>query len=133
MGQNGPFNYGNTSLASGSMARARLAIAIGAMALAIVGCAWNTRWAGLTQPQAIGAAKEEAIQSSYGGDARLFNLNLWSVEARPTTVSGQRVWLVKFYDAQVMKASCAYAWERGAVRTRHVRCVATELGAGQPQ
>lgn len=91
------------------MARARLAIAVGAMTLAMSGCAWNTEWAGLTKPQASGAAKEEAIQSDYRGDARLFNVNLWSVEARLASVRGQRVWLVKFYDAQVLKASCAYA------------------------
>jgi hypothetical protein len=120
--------------ASRSIARTRLAVAaIAAIALAIVGCAWNAEWAGLTRPQAIGAVKDEAIQSDYRGNARLFNLNLWSVEARPTTDGGQKVWLVKFYDAQVMKASCAYAWQRGRVRTRHVPCAATELGAGMPQ
>jgi hypothetical protein len=115
------------------MGRAWLAIAVGAMTLATIGCTWNADWAGLTERQAIGAAKEEAIESDYRGDARLFNLNLWSVEARPKSVRGQRVWLVKFYDAQAMKASCAYAWARGGVQTRHVRCAATELGAGKPE
>jgi hypothetical protein len=97
------------------------------------GCAWNAEWAGLTKREAISAAKEEAIHSDYRGDARRFNLNLWSVEARPTTVRGQSVWLVKFYDAQALKASCAYVSERGALRTQHVHCAATELGAGKPQ
>jgi hypothetical protein len=115
------------------MACARPVIAVGAMTLAIFGCAWNAEWGGLTKPRAIGAAREEAIRSDYRGDARLFNVNLWSVEARPTTVRGQRLWLVKFYDAQVMKASCAYAWKRGGIRTRLIRCAATELGAGMPQ
>lgn len=90
-------------------------------------------WAGLTKAQATKAAKKEAIRSNYRGDSRLFNLNLWSVQARPIILRGRTMWLVKFYDAQALKASCAYAWVRRGARTRHVRCAATSLGAGKPQ
>ena len=41
------------------MGRGWLAIAVGAMTLATIGCTWNADWAGLTERQAIGAAKEQ--------------------------------------------------------------------------
>lgn len=63
---------------------------VAAAALAIIGCAWSTEWAGLTKVQATEAAKKEAIRSDYRGDARLFNLNLWSIQARPMTVGGRK-------------------------------------------
>jgi hypothetical protein len=105
---------------------------VGAIALATVACSRNSEWAGLTKVQAVDAAKKEAIRSDYDGDGVLFNRNLWSVESRNAKAGGRKVWLVKFYDAQALKASCAYVWARRGVRTRSVSCAATRLGAGKP-
>ncbi len=120
------------ALASGVM-RMPSVIMISSLAVAIAGCAGATQWAGLTKAQAIDAAKEEAIRSDYRGDASRFSRNLWDIDTRRSTFDGRKVWLVKFYDGQALKAACAYAWKRQAARTRHVRCAATALGAGQPE
>lgn len=115
--------------------RLRNALVICAMTLAILGCvASHEEWAGLTEAQAIDAAKKEAIRSDYRGDARLFNLNLWSVDSLAASTADRKVWLVKFYNAQALKASCAYAWrEQPGARTQSVRCATTVLGASKPK
>ena len=116
--------------------RLRHALVVCAMALAMLGCAWHedAEWAGLTKGQAIDAARKEAIRSDYRGDARLFNLNLWSVESLATSTAHRKVWLVKFYDAQALKASCAYAWwAQPGARTQPVRCATTVFGEGKPK
>jgi hypothetical protein len=93
-------------------------------------------YAGLTRAQAARVAKRAVIRSDYGGDAPLFYRNLWDTQMRRTRdAAGRRSWLVKFYDAQALRSSCAYAW-RGPELWAHVRlvpCVQTVLGAGKPR
>ena len=93
-------------------------------------------YAGLTRAQAARVAKRAVIRSDYCGDAPLFYRNLWDTQMRRTRDAvGRRSWLVKFYDAQALRSSCAYAW-RGPELWAHVRlvpCVQTVLGADKPR
>jgi hypothetical protein len=93
-------------------------------------------YAGLTRVEALRWAGRKVIRVDYGGDVPLFNRNLSDVQTRRTPdVAGRRAWLVKFYDAQALRSSCAYAW-RGPVLWAHVHlvpCAKTVLGAGKPK
>jgi len=93
-------------------------------------------YAGLARAEALTWTGQRVIRVNYRGDVALFNRNLSDVQARRTRdAAGRRAWLVKFYDGQALRSSCAYAW-RGQVLWAHVHlvpCAKTVLGAGKPQ
>lgn len=93
-------------------------------------------YAGLTRSEALRVTVRRVIRRDYGGDGPLFYRNLWDKQMRRTReAAGPRAWLVKFYDAQALRSSCAYAW-RGVELWAHVHlapCANTLFGAGKPR
>jgi hypothetical protein len=93
-------------------------------------------YAGLARAEALAWSGRMVIRVNYRGDVALFNRNLSDVQTRRTRdAEGRRAWLVKFYDGQALRSSCAYA-RRGQVPWAHVHlvpCAKTVIGAGKPK
>ena len=96
-------------------------------------CGSHEGYAGLTKRQAMNAAEAEIAKNDYGGNRPYFQGSIWSDAVRRTrSPAGSRAWLIKFYDAQLMRTRCAYAWRLKVTHTREVSCKSTQLGPGIP-
>ena len=96
-------------------------------------CGSQEGYAGLTKTQAMNAAEAEIAKNDYGGNRAYFQASIWSDAVRRTRSPAEnRAWLIKFYDAQLLRTRCAYAWHLKVTHTLEVSCKSTQLGAGVP-
>jgi hypothetical protein len=106
--------------------------AIGVLVLLVTACEGSTKYAGLTESQAVALAKTRIEGRLDPAKRAYYEISIWNIAAeRGQTEDQARVWLIGIWNGQAERGDCALVSRAdGSDRVRLISCADFSKYAG---